>query len=102
LVLHGIGGRTIREAKNNLAYDEYLEWVEYIRMRGSLNPGRRIEQSIAILAFYFNKAFFRGHVKYSDFTPHENEPEASVSDVIKLFKAVPNAKRKRHKPRDKS
>lgn len=45
LVLNGIGGCTIREAKERIDYDEYRAWVAYLKKRGSLNGSYRLEWS---------------------------------------------------------
>jgi hypothetical protein len=78
-----------------------MDWFSYMRKRGSLNIGRRIEVSTALLAFMFNKSK-GGRSKFSDFTPHEiEESKNDINDVMKLMKAIPNTKRKRHTPRKK-
>lgn len=51
LVLHGIGGRTIAEAKRTLSWVEAQQHLAYIRRRGSLNLGTRIEAGFALLAW---------------------------------------------------
>ena len=44
LVLNGVGGSTIAEAKERLSYAEYRAWVAYLKdKRGSLHPGHRLE-----------------------------------------------------------
>lgn len=83
-----------------MSFAEVLDWAAYIRKRGSLNIGRRIECSIALLAYQFNRVH-GGKSQYSDYTPHEKESEDSLKDIMRLFKAVPNTKRKRHKPKGK-
>jgi hypothetical protein len=87
LVLHGIGGRTIREAKERMTYAEALDWMEYIRKRGSLNVGQRVEAAVAVLATQVNRAL-GGKAEMMDFLPHWDAPEATIDDVAKLFGAV--------------
>jgi len=91
-VLAGVGGRTIAEAKERLTYSEALQWFEYIRRRGSLNLGRRIECGFALLASMYNRAH-GGKVEYHDFAPHEDRPgesgePASIDELVTLFGAV--------------
>jgi hypothetical protein len=88
LVLHGIGGRTIREAKERMTYAEALDWMEYIRRRGSLNVGLRVEASAAVLATQINRAL-GGNAEMTDFMPHWDEPQAqSIDDLAKIFGAL--------------
>ena len=47
LALNGIGGNTIHQVKNNLTMLEINQWAEYRSRRGSLNTGRRFEQTAA-------------------------------------------------------
>lgn len=100
-MLCGIGGKTIAEAKRNLSYAEVIEWLAYRRKRGTLNLGRRIEVAAALIATTINR-MHGGKAKLSDYTPHEVEDdesvEGSINDIMKIFKAVPNNKRKRYKP----
>jgi hypothetical protein len=86
-VLHGIGGRTIAEAKRRLTYVEALQWVEYMRRRGSLNVGQRVEAAIAVLSTQVNRAL-GGKAEFADFAPHWDQPEPQLDDIAKLFGAV--------------
>ena len=55
LAVAGIGGNTIAEVKATLTETEIMQWAEYRQRRGSLNVGRRVEQSIGnLMAFYHN------------------------------------------------
>lgn len=102
LVLHGIGGRTIAEAKERLSYAEALDWYEYIARRGSLNWGTRLEGGFALLAYFIaNKVSgfdSRGKpvgqlkkaggqpFEMADFMPHaEKEEEDIDSKIMKYF-----------------
>jgi hypothetical protein len=84
-VLNGIGGCTIAEAKHNLSYDEALLWNAYIRKRGSLNTGRRIEISGAVLASLTSRVH-GGKSTFYDFAHHEAE-ETSGSQIQQFAKA---------------
>ncbi|MGV8637442.1 phage tail assembly protein T, partial [Pseudomonas aeruginosa] len=50
LVMCGIGGRTIAEAKSRLTYREFLSWCKFRSKRGSLHIGMRVERVSALLA----------------------------------------------------
>jgi len=86
-VLHGIGGRTIAEAKRRMSVAEAMQWVEYIQKRGSLNVGLRVEAAVAVLSTQVNRAL-GGKSELQDFMPHWDQPEAQLDDLAKLFGAV--------------
>lgn len=79
-MLHGIGGRTIAEAKEAITHDEFLLWVDYIRKRGSLNVGLRLESGFALLATMVNRAL-GGKAQMHDFTPHLDSPTSQGMDL---------------------
>ena len=55
LVINGIGGRTIAEAKANISRPELMTWRSYRDKYGSLFFGRRLEQEFArLFVRYFN------------------------------------------------
>lgn len=70
LVLHGIGGRTILEAKTRMTYGEAMDWYAYIRRRGSLNLGNRLEHGFAMLATVLSR-IHGGQAEMGDFMPYE-------------------------------
>jgi hypothetical protein len=84
LVLAGIGGCTVAEAKENLQYAEFLDWLIYRKMRGSLNIGTRLESGVALLAYLINHVA-GGTAAPSDFMPHADPREASVTDVMEIL-----------------
>lgn len=86
LVLHGIGGKTIAEAKENMSYGEYLDWCEYIRRRGSLDVGSRLEWAAAMISMIVNNSN-GGKAKMTDFMPHWEQPQAKVEDVFRMLKS---------------
>lgn len=53
-----------------MSWQEAMAWSEYRALRGSLNLGRRIECSVALLAQMFNNSR-GGSAKIMDFCPHE-------------------------------
>lgn len=86
LVLWGVGGCTIEEAKERLSYREAQQWFAYIRKRGSLNLGRRIECGIGLLALMKNRAA-GGSAEMEDFTPHEDKPEMGFAEFANAIGA---------------
>lgn len=88
-MLHGIGGRTIEEAKETLTHDEFVAWCEYIARRGTLNLGTRMEHGFALVAHVLT-AVNGQKTRIEDFLPKrkQDEPEASINDVFKLLKGV--------------
>jgi hypothetical protein len=84
LVLNGIGGRTVEEAREYLTWDEVQAWAEYRRKRGSLHIGYRVEAGTALLAMLVSNAL-GGKMRIEDFMPHGDEQIASAEDVMGLF-----------------
>lgn len=89
-MLHGIGGCTIAQAKENLSYKEAVAWSKYIRQNGSLNVGQRIEHSVALLATALLRS--QGNeCEIYDFLLHTKRPEpeaATLAGVFQLFNSV--------------
>jgi hypothetical protein len=105
LVLHGIGGRTIAEAKRNLTWIEVQRWIKFMELRGSLDWGFRMEKGFALLAYLIaNKSTFvdaKGNIhgamkkqgghkfELRDFFPHagpeEEERDFTPDDVLAAF-----------------
>lgn len=87
-MLHGVGGCTVEEAKERLSYVEYQSWVAYLKKRGSLNPGPRLEGGFALVAHLICVAAGIKHktgraMQISDFMPHaEHEEELTVDKVM--------------------
>lgn len=83
LVLHGIGGCTIAEAKERLTYEEALSWFAFINKRGSLNDGMRLEGGFALIAMMISRAM-GGKAEMADFMPHvEKDDPLSIDSVFK-------------------
>lgn len=59
--------------------------MEYRRKRGSFNAGRRVECSIALLAYLHEIARGRRDVSMIDFMPHEDEPVADINAIFKML-----------------
>lgn len=90
-MLNGIGGRTVAEAKARMSYAEALQWFEYLKKRGTLNLGIRLEYGLAQIAMLICSAAGLkkengGKFKLTDFTPHMEEPEMSITDLAKVLK----------------
>lgn len=89
-MLNGIGGRIIAEAKDNMSHAEAVQWAIYIRKRGSLNVGRRIDRGFASLTMWLLRVN-GAKVEMEDFLPYyEKQPDrvAEPEDVLKLFQAI--------------
>ena len=80
----GIGGNTIDTVKANLTAYELSQWREYRLRRGSLNVGRRVEQSTAhLMAWYHNGKVQREHwVDVIELMPHEDDVEVSFEEMV--------------------
>jgi hypothetical protein len=87
LVLSGVGGRTVAEAKERVQYAEFMDWVISRRMRGSFHVGTRLESGVALLASLISRAC-GGNASQLDFMPHA-EPastaDATLSDVVAIL-----------------
>ncbi len=83
----GIGGRTIAEAKLNISYPEFLQWIQYRNLRGSFHVGMRIEQSIAMIASMYANAHSKKGTTFSqkDFMPHADDAPISLEDALKSW-----------------
>lgn len=90
LVRHGIGGRTVAEAKLRMTHDEWLSWLAYLRKFGSLNDGLRTDLAIARLCLMVNRAM-GGKAEMKDFIPVYEDPEPqeaqSMEQIAALFGA---------------
>jgi hypothetical protein len=86
-VLAGVGGRTVAEAKERLQHAEFMDWISYRRMRGSLNMSTRLESGVALLASLISRAC-GGSASQLDFMPHAEPPsaaDATLSDVVAIL-----------------
>lgn len=83
-MLAGVGGRSVAEAKERLTHEEALQWQAYRQMRGSLNVGMRLEAGFALVATMINRGL-GGKANPSDFAPHFDEPESTLSDVLNIL-----------------
>ncbi|MCB1928289.1 MAG: hypothetical protein KDH17_09670 [Rhodocyclaceae bacterium] len=89
-MLHGVGGRTVAEAKQRMSYPEALRWFAYLKKHGS--PNQHLHRGFALLAAQINNAL-GGDAKVTDFmlgehspaATQESEQEASLMDVFNLL-----------------
>ena len=84
--MNGIGGQTVAEAKDRMTYSEALMWSDFIKKRGSLNVGMRLENGFALLAMMISRAL-GGKANMEDFMPHADQKVADLADVMKLVRS---------------
>ncbi len=83
LVMNGVGGCTIAEAKDRISYAEYLQWARYRNKRGSLHPGMRVEEGAALVASILaNVNSKRGGFKITDFMAHAEEQPMTLDEAM--------------------
>lgn len=83
MVLNGVGGRTIAEAKMNMTNSEVSKWVAFRNKRGSFFTGRRIEQGFGNLIATYLGSKGAKDVKAQSFMPHEDQPkEMSLEEYM--------------------
>ena len=80
----GIGGNTIAQVKANLTELEVMQWAEYRQRRGSLNIGRRVEQSTAHLMAWYHNGKVKAHNRIDplELMPHEDDIEISLEQQL--------------------
>ncbi|APC45949.1 hypothetical protein QHH_37 [Halomonas phage QHHSV-1] len=89
LVMHGIGGRTVAEAQQNLSYTEFCRWLVYRKQRGSLHPGLRADRAAGLLALMYASAHKqKGGQDYTlwDFLPFEEEPPITMERAMEAWR----------------
>jgi hypothetical protein len=85
MVLNGVGGWSVAEAKERISHEEALKWSAYREKRGTLNLGLRLEAGFALIATTINRAL-GGKAEMQDFMPHfDQHQEASLEDVMSLL-----------------
>lgn len=86
--MHGIGGRTIAEARSRIDYAEFLTWAAFRQKRGSLHLGMRMEHGFALLASMYANAHRKQHspaLKLYDFMPHMEEQAVSLDQAMEKW-----------------
>ena len=84
LVLHGVGGATIEQAKQQMTYAEFQDWVKFRNMRGSLFTGNRLESGFALMAYMISRATGNKH-EIVDFMPHADRDASDLTSVMKMM-----------------
>lgn len=96
-MLNGIGGNSIREAKETLALTEAREWVDYIRERGSLNIGARMDRGFALLAHFIcvgHQIKINGKIPgMDDLLPKRVQPQEICTDINQAFAFLKSVKK---------
>lgn len=85
LVLNGVGGRTIAEAKERISLAEFNRWVEYFQRRGSMSTPNRLESGFALIASLICRAT-GNESSPEDFMPHREEPELTLEQAMREWK----------------
>ena len=91
-MLAGIGGKTVREAKECLTHSDLKGWQQYRAEFGPLNIGRRIDYAIARLIFITRLCHGNKEAKLEDFLPkygqtpdQDEEPELTAEMFHRMF-----------------
>lgn len=85
LVIHGIGGNSIREAQQNLSDREVSIWMRYMKERGSLNIGGRIEQAVGLLSSMYEQVNTKGKIDLKKHYPNLYRAPIVDNDVKQTF-----------------
>lgn len=87
LVLNGVGGRTIAEAKERMSLAEFESWWAYRQRRGVLNIGLNVERSVAVLSSLYAQTITKRPVRFCEFAPHFDQPKATFDDTDEQWEA---------------
>lgn len=68
-----------------MSYAEVLAWVAYRDKHGTLDVGRRIELSTAIIALQVNRSA-GGKAEISDFMPHADHQALALEKAMEEWK----------------
>lgn len=85
MVLNQIGGNSIELAQRNLSYREASVWMKYMREKGSLNVGVRVEQAVGLLSYMFEGVNSKAKVDASKHFPNLHKKPVVDSDVKQTF-----------------
>lgn len=75
LVLAGVGGRTIAEAKARLTYNEAQSWFLYMQERGTFSLGQRIDEMSATLGYMLAAVNGVKNKSVEDYLPDRSKPK---------------------------
>ena len=67
-----------------MSYSEYLAWLEYVKKRGSLNLGLRLEWLFARVSYQISRAL-GGKSEFEDFRRYQDEKIATISDIARMM-----------------
>lgn len=88
----GIGGRTVREAKENLTHKELTAWQTYREQYGPISQGQRLDSAIARLILVLRTCHGDKTAKLEDFLPQygaahkdDDEPELTPELFHRMF-----------------
>lgn len=74
-----------------MSYTEALDWMEYLKRRGPLDLGVRVEQGLALVSLTVNRSA-GGKAELKDFLPNREDPEdeveATPENVFALFQKL--------------
>jgi len=69
-----------------MSYAEAMGWADYMRKRGALNLGVRVELGFAMLAALISKAVgWKMELSDFQFSGQEYEEEARIEDVMAIL-----------------
>lgn len=90
-MLHGIGGRTIAEAKRNMSVVEFYHWCAYINARGTINVAEKLESVGALITWMLTNSGMQQLKKrdgtpftIADFMPHAGPPIEQETEAGEL------------------
>ena len=85
LVINGIGGRTIEEAKQKISPEEFKIWWAYHKKYGSFFFGKRVEQAVGRLHSDMVAIGIRKEQNPFHYMPHEVPPKEVEYSVDEMF-----------------
>lgn len=83
--MHQIGGNSIEESQRTLSNREVYIWMKYMRERGSLNTGGRIEQAVGLVSSMYEQVNSNGKVDLSKHYPSLYRAPAVDGGVKQTF-----------------
>lgn len=85
MVLHQIGGNSIEESQRTLSDREVSIWMKYMRERGSLNIGGRIEHAVGLISSMYEQVNSGGKVDLTKHYPNLYRAPVIDNDVKQTF-----------------
>ena len=88
----GVGGRTVAEAKANLGWAEFHQWMAYREKHGPLHAGKRIEDAAALIALHVNATIPRSKgaklPRFEEFQMYRRAPVEAEAVAVDLATAM--------------